>query len=846
MNIDNEKLLFFPICSNDNNIDSNQQDTTIDKDDNNFIRNDNDSKFPPTDDHTADDTDKINSNEVTLSEDYDNDVRDFIEFVNQTDSQMTETSHHSNGERNDINISEIEDSVISDSTLKKYLPDLMHFLFWLLENAADCLTNHCVSLLNDYKKASSSDDIFPIINQSKMKFMIHLRSSNETPLMVLDNITPKLFMIYIAKLRNRRTGTFYGRSAYNQRRSALFHAFRLHNDTGFEPTFQKKMNNLFVGWFRLLSQKGRANRRGTKKNAPETRILSWNAEDPKLPLSVGAYKAIAGWLLSYGTSESITAHCFLVTTWNLACRSQNTCNIRLGDICWNTSFDSFTIKFAHSKTDQTGEESKYARHMFANPYDPSVCPVLAIAQHLSCNFNKVHLGSSTSLFPGNYQSDRFSKMLERCLESNKLKLKLEFGFDPSDIGSHSIRKGAATFLTSLPGGPSAAASCIRGGWTMGNVKDRYFRYSEAGDQFVGRCLALLNLLTIEFSCSPPMFVVEDNSDFDQWINDVVLTQYPFALDINGFALLCRMCTASLLFHRKWIMDHFSNSIIASCCHLYKYSNIKQFFEDHPNILKVFFPWNNPNGHSFSGIPPHAALLNDLKALRSGQERLMNTLKDTLKEALDETRTESAGLSKKELFTYLDLLKNDLLKQFTTMERQHCVQNDNAILENSKEMVTEQVEVQRNYNVHPFHGAIRRVPLTWRFPKCGLFHLWRQWWLGNDIENIPPLHLLVTKDIDFLDKIPLDKEEMIGRRSASRKRRPAGKTLSDMRFLIKVMKKMVEEEGAFQHRITVRSVDEMFKSIEERLMVHDRELQKTWRSVVRELRENKINFTKGVS
>ena len=43
------------------------------------------------------------------------------------------------------------------------------------------------------------------------------------------------------------------------------------------------------------------------------------------------------------------------------------------------------------------------------------------------------------------------------------------GFEVTDIGTHSIRKVAISYLASLPGGPPIAAVCIRAGWTMGGT-----------------------------------------------------------------------------------------------------------------------------------------------------------------------------------------------------------------------------------------------------------------------------------------------------------------------------------------------------------------------------------------
>jgi hypothetical protein len=77
---------------------------------------------------------------------------------------------------------------------------------------------------------------------------------------------------------------------------------------------------------------------------------------------------------------------------------------------------------------------------------------------------------------------------------------LNMGYDSiDDIGVHSIRKGAASYLASLPGGPPPAAICLRGGWTMGQIKDIYFHQMQAGDEFTGRCISLLNMMSANFA-----------------------------------------------------------------------------------------------------------------------------------------------------------------------------------------------------------------------------------------------------------------------------------------------------------------------------------------------------------
>ena len=57
--------------------------------------------------------------------------------------------------------------------------------------------------------------------------------------------------------------------------------------------------------------------------------------------------------------------------------------------------------------------------------------------------------------------------------------------------------------------PPMASICLRAAWSMGNVKDRYIHYGEAGDQFTGRCCTGISSLTKEFAISPVYFDFTD-------------------------------------------------------------------------------------------------------------------------------------------------------------------------------------------------------------------------------------------------------------------------------------------------------------------------------------------------
>jgi hypothetical protein len=167
-------------------------------------------------------------------------------------------------------------------------------------------------------------------------------------------------------------------------------------------------------------------------------------------MSVPLLKSLCKWFLQLReTNDGVFAHCFLLMTWNLGCRVNNTTIIKLRDISWAQCFDCFHIVFAHSKTDQTGEESQYPRHIFSNPADPFVCPLLSLSMYFSTCF-EIRVTNDDFLFPGNGQENRFSKILTRVLAAHRVEVQ-NLGYELSTIGSHSIRKGAASYLSSMPG-----------------------------------------------------------------------------------------------------------------------------------------------------------------------------------------------------------------------------------------------------------------------------------------------------------------------------------------------------------------------------------------------------------
>ena len=145
----------------------------------------------------------------------------------------------------------------------------------------------------------------------------------------------------------------------------------------------------------------------------------------KDPMTFQLYRLVSLWMIELGSDDGIWGHLFLVLTWNLMCRVNNTSQICLCYMEW--ADDALRIYFANSKTDR---------------------------------FNTA-VESNSRLFPGHHQFKRFANLLKQVLRSHEDEL-LDLGICWEDLGTHSIRKGAATYVSSCPGGPSSGAISVRG------------------------------------------------------------------------------------------------------------------------------------------------------------------------------------------------------------------------------------------------------------------------------------------------------------------------------------------------------------------------------------------------
>ena len=277
-------------------------------------------------------------------------------------------------------------------------------------------------------------------------------------------------------------------------------------------------------------------------------------EQGKRPMPFELYSRLA--MLTIGSSDKAlrAAGTFLIFQWNTCSRSVNTAKIHRSHMSFPG--DSLLTHFSRNKTDQMGSKPTHKSHIFANPIYPFLCPLLRLGLHLI-----EYATESQFLFDGNGQK-RFSDSLKRLLQSPEIAERLtDLGFGVNDLGTHSLRKGAATFACGgSPQGVDIISVCIRANWKMGTVLERYIKHSAAGDCVAGRTLAGLPSVNEQFALLPPHFAP---SDPDCLI--AVKQLFPsFLVKEGGMLPILRICVAQFVYHRQYLRSiiHDDHPLIA--------------------------------------------------------------------------------------------------------------------------------------------------------------------------------------------------------------------------------------------------------------------------------------------
>ena len=117
------------------------------------------------------------------------------------------------------------------------------------------------------------------------------------------------------------------------------------------------------------------------------------------------------------------------------------------------AFDNIGIFFRHTKSQQRGAAKKFRRAIFSNPYEWFIDFPFLLGLYCSTAFMEDQK-TGFALFPGTpgATAARMGRALRQVLKEHEAEV-LAMVYDSiRDLGLHSIRKGASSYLASLPWG----------------------------------------------------------------------------------------------------------------------------------------------------------------------------------------------------------------------------------------------------------------------------------------------------------------------------------------------------------------------------------------------------------
>ena len=421
-----------------------------------------------------------------------------------------------------------------------------------------------------------------------------------------------------------------------------------------------------------------------------------------------------------------------------------------------------TVTFPKHKGDQEGRDG-IPKHVYANPNNPSICPILALAVFV---FTVGHRreGSQRQLFTKSQNAEsRFGEWIRKLMGDNMADF-LAMGIMIVEIGTHSFRKGIASFLGAMTCGPTAIAIYIRAGWSLG-LQKRYIMEGGGGDQLCGRDATGINVHGEEFAVLPPHFDLRNGSvlTLQQW--EHILPGYTTFFPAE-FRVVVSYLLASLVYHRTWLKENLHTDHP-----LFQQSVWTSGIMDKVAPLVNSGTLDNPEtGMTATGVPPYVKLASEL----AGVKRSLDTMKEGLSTVADNTAKKVKEMMLEE-FTVngaVPISRSDVEAMFaelTSSVKSMVTDLTSTITQSSGHttQVTIEPTVRRysggdllnnGYRMWTWNGMFHVVPYHFKLPTSVTLHsMFSLWLLGNPAEqigpyrNIRPADLLVVGEEDGIKK-----------------------------------------------------------------------------------------------
>lgn len=367
------------------------------------------------------------------------------------------------------------------------------------------------------------------------------------------------------------------------------------------------------------------------------------------------------------------------------------------------------------------------------------------------------------MFGGGSPENKFSKWLTGLYDSFSEARQMEMGLMLDELGTHSFRKGAATYAQSKNSGPSMISIYHRAGWSIGNVQQRYIFPTEAGDQMVGRILSGLDWNSTDFGMLPARFgcslsTVEWEAVAPGYNN------YPAC-----FQAAVPYLVASVVYHSGWLRDnlpsthpYFQSLLYTNCIS----DRIRRWVVTPESTITMAATGANSATASAmvaTGVPQHLLICNRLLHVEGAVEnsnRAMSVLREDLLADLPPAITSfildrlsingAQPLTADTLRIRLDEMSEVLTQRMEEMIRGHAGQLNATSADGDGDEEEPPLSDMDDQRWTPFSWDERFhwLPQDYQFPAMTVRQLWDSYLFGNCANGIPPYSYV--KSLDDVD------------------------------------------------------------------------------------------------
>ena len=464
----------------------------------------------------------------------------------------------------------------------------------------------------------------------------------------------------------------------------------------------------------------------------------------KLHLTFAGYHLLAVALLQLSSGQMLFAWPYLVLQWNLIARATTVASLMMEHVGWEA--DALMISMPKHKGDQEGVKG-YARHLYANVSDPVICPVLALAVLVFTRVLRHDPAASSSslslpnyrIFDGSHSESRFSDILKRAMASLPESDARLLGGDKGELGTHSVRKGAATYCAGMVGGPSPVHICLRAGWTLGGVLDRYIFADAGGDQVTGRVLSGLSFNEASFASLPPHLSAAG-------VREIVWTAVLPLYDRlpETFKRALPYLLASICHHEDWLRSTLSATHPLFSTFLFTSGAVTAL---KPHLLSGCYRCLD-SGLAATGIPTHLAMSNHLQAVVQQSQVLRAELQAQcagLPASVVNLLLSKCSINGAIPVT-LDDLRGLLAKAVDDVRADVRRALPQAAAAPPSSSLSVQPGSDGRFHMWAWGGKLHPVEQGWRLPATDIMATWRMWYFGIPAQHIGPLRTLKKCDL----------------------------------------------------------------------------------------------------